>query len=132
MGPRNPRGAGLAALAGSDSVRGMSPKLRKAFAREMSQASSCLASGDPDGAFRHLERAHVLGQAFVIPHVRSHLGMLRVGVARRDLREIFGQLLRVVAGAVGSALGVVPAGNTGGSNVSAFEPMDLCSSWSAA
>lgn len=58
-------------------------------------------------------------------HVRSHLAMLRVGLARRDAREVIGQLLRIPAGALGSAAGLVPLGNTGGANVSAFRPMPI-------
>jgi len=102
----------------------MKATLREAFSNEMNRASGCRATGDLDGAFRHLERTHVLGQAFVVPHTQSHLGMLRVGIARRDLQEILGQSFRMVAGIVGSALGTIPTGNTSGANVSAFERME--------
>jgi hypothetical protein len=84
-----------------------------------------LARDDLDGAFTHLERAHVLGQWHVGPHVLAHLGMLRIGWRRRDLREIVGQLLRIPGGAIGSAMGRVPRGNTGGARVSAFREMPI-------
>jgi len=51
--------------------------------------------------------------------------MLRIGWRRRDLREVIGQLLRIPGGLIGSALGRVPRGNTGGSNVSAFLEMPI-------
>lgn len=62
---------------------------------------------------------------FVGPHVRAHLGMLRVGWRLRDTREVFGQLLRLPGAVVGPAIGKVPLGNTGGANVSAFSPMEI-------
>jgi len=103
----------------------MHPRLRSAFETEMAAASNRVRAGELTAAFSHLERAHVLGQAFVGPHVRCHVGMLRVGVLRRDLREVAGQLFRIPAAAIGSALGAVPVGNTGGANVSAFARMKI-------
>ncbi len=103
----------------------MHPALRAAYASEMRAVGSALARDDLDGAFTHLERAHVLGQWHVGPHVSAHLGMLRIGWRRRDLREILGQLLRIPGGAIGSAMGRVPRGNTGGSRVSAFREMPI-------
>jgi hypothetical protein len=103
----------------------MHPKLRAAFEAEMAQADAARRAGSLDAAFRHLERAHVLGQQFVAPHVRSHLGMLRIGVARRDAREIAGQLVRVPAAVIASALGVAPNGNTGGANVGLLVSMEI-------
>ena len=77
----------------------MHAKLRAAFESEMAQADAARRAGSLDAAFRHLERAHVLGQQFVAPHVRSHLGMLRIGVA--------------------------PNGNTGGANVGLLVSMEI-------
>jgi hypothetical protein len=51
------------------------PQLKEAFDSEMSLARACLHRHELNRAFHHLERAHVLGQAYVLPHVRSHLGM---------------------------------------------------------
>jgi len=103
----------------------MHEALRAAFENEMREAAERLRAGDDVAAFGHYERAHVLGQMFVVPHVRSHLGMLRVGWRRRDLREVVGQLVRLPGAVVGSAIGVVPVGNTGGANVNAFSPMEI-------
>jgi hypothetical protein len=51
--------------------------------------------------------------------------MLRVGWLRFDLPEIAGQLLRLALVIPGTALGRLPEGNTGGANVSAFQPMPI-------
>ena len=103
----------------------MSPKLRSAYESEMGEAESLRRAGELDAAFQHLERAHILGQQYVATHVRTHLAMLRIGVQRRDAREILGQIARVPAAAIGSALGVAPGGNTGGANVGFFTEMEI-------
>jgi hypothetical protein len=74
--------------------------------------------------FTALERAHILGQRYYVPHIVSHWWMLKVAVRTADIREIAGQLLRIAA-SVGSLLGWVPVGNTGGSNVSPVKPLPL-------
>jgi hypothetical protein len=50
--------------------------------------------------------------------------MLAIAWQRRDLREIAGQLSRIVAAALFSLLWVL-VGNTGGANVSAMRPMPV-------
>jgi hypothetical protein len=100
-------------------------KLRAAFESEMAKAEAARRAGSLDEAFHRLERAHILGQQFVVPHVRSHLAMLRIGIARRDAREIVGQLVRVPAAVIASALGVAPNGNPGGANVGFFATMEI-------
>lgn len=80
--------------------------------------------GDLNLAFHHYERAHILSQQFTLPHIKSHIGMLQVGWLRKDLREIFGQCVRVFAALIFSKLWV-PIGNTGGANVSALKPMPI-------
>jgi hypothetical protein len=103
----------------------MNPTLRAAFESEMGEADASLRAGDLDTAFRHLERAHILGQQFVRTHVRTHVAMLRIGIRRRDSREIVGQLIRVPAAVIASTLGVPPGGNTGGANVGFFATMEI-------
>jgi hypothetical protein len=78
-----------------------------------------------DQAVAHLERAHILGQNRVFPHVLSHWHMLRVAYLRREPRAVLGQLVRIVLGALGSAVGSVPSGNTGGTDISMFMRMPI-------
>ncbi|MEE4201096.1 DUF3703 domain-containing protein [Erythrobacter sp.] len=82
-------------------------------------------AGSPEAAFAHLERAHILGQYSTRDHVRVHAAMLRWGLAQRDLREVAGQVIRIIAAATKTALGWIPVGNTGGANVSPIKPMPL-------
>jgi hypothetical protein len=44
---------------------------------------------------------------------------------QRDTREIGGQVLRIFGAATKTALGLVPLGNTGGSNVGPFRRMPI-------
>ena len=84
-----------------------------------------MAQGNHAAAFTHLERAHVLGQERVQPHVRSHWLMLKLELGRRRPLAALGQAVRIVFAALGSAIGVVPTGNTGGTNVSMFRRMPI-------
>jgi hypothetical protein len=51
--------------------------------------------------------------------------MLAYAVRRRDRHEIIGQLTRVIVAGPGSWTGRYPVGNTGGADVSAFQPMPV-------
>jgi hypothetical protein len=44
-----------------------------------------------------------------------------VGVHYRSIYEVQGQILRIVGAATKTAIGSVPSGNTGGSNISPFK-----------
>jgi hypothetical protein len=103
----------------------MNPALAQAFNIEMQAAREAWARRDLEATFGRLERAHILGQRSLWPHILTHLWMLRVGWQRQDRREIAGQLLRLVATLPGALIGWVPAGNTGGANVSALKPMPI-------
>ena len=94
---------------------------RSAFNSEITQAKSLIASGDLGACFAHLERAHVIGQAYVMPHVTSHWLMFQVELRRQRFAAALGQVIRIVLGALGSAVGAVPTGNTGGTNISMFK-----------
>ncbi|WP_176442452.1 DUF3703 domain-containing protein [Noviherbaspirillum humi] len=94
--------------------------MENAFESEMAAAYMLAASGRLGLAMRHLERAHVLGQRRVGLHIRSHWAMLKIALRRRAMSDAFGQALRIILGALGSAAGVVPTGNTGGSDIGMF------------
>jgi hypothetical protein len=95
------------------------------WSSEISSSRKARRTGDRAAAWRHLERAHIISQPLAGRHVRTHLAMLRFALETADFREIAGQLFRVVVAAPGSLTGRYPAGNTGGANVSAFEPMPI-------
>lgn len=103
----------------------MKPSLKYAFQHEMTVAKTAYNIMDDQTAFSHLERAHILGQRFFVPHFITHWWMLKIGFRQKDFREIFGQILRLFAVVPGFLFGWVPIGNTGGANVSAIKPMPI-------
>lgn len=106
-------------------MKPMNDARRAAFDAELRQAEELIAVDQLARAFTHLERAHVLGQTFVWPHARSHWLMCRIELRRRRGAAAWGQVVRIILGSIGSALGVVPVGNTGGTNVGMFERMPV-------
>ncbi len=92
---------------------------------QIDASTALVAVGQTADAFGNLERAHVLGQESTILHTRVHWAMLLWGVRHRDGKEVLGQLLRLVGAATKTAIGLVPQGNTGGTNVSPFKVMPI-------
>lgn len=92
---------------------------------ELDAANLAEARAERAMAFRHLERAHVLGQAATTLHVRVHWRMLLWALRHRQAGQAAGQLGRLAAAAVITGLGWLPEGNTGGSDVSAFRRMPI-------
>ena len=88
-------------------------------------AAACAAEASSESSFRHLERAHVLGQASTVQHVRVHIQMLLWALRHRAPREAAGQVLRTMGPATKTAVGWVPTGNTGGANISPFKPLPV-------
>ena len=83
------------------------------------------ATRDVGAAWTALERAHILSQPNLGPHVRVHCLMLGYAVRLRDGREILGQAARLTLAPIGTLTGRIPWGNTGRSNVSAFVRMPV-------
>ncbi len=82
-------------------------------------------SRDWHGVWSSLGMAHVLSQPLVWPHTRVHAWMLWFGLRTGNLREAFGQLLRIVLTPIGTALGRLPVGNPGLVRYSVLEPMPI-------
>jgi len=51
--------------------------------------------------------------------------MLLFGIKSKDLKEIIGQMPRLLLGGVKSFVGEIPVGNTGGANVPPLQPMEI-------
>lgn len=98
---------------------------KAAYEFEIAQAKALMARNELESSFAHLERAHVIGQVYVLPHVKSHWLMLQVELRRHRPAAVIGQLIRIVLGALGSAVGVVPTGNTGGTDISMFKRLPI-------
>jgi hypothetical protein len=103
----------------------MNTQRRQAFDREITLSRELFATGDLERAFTHLERAHVIGQTFVAAHTKAHWMMLKLELRRRRPAAVLGQVIRLVLGIVGSAIGVVPVGNTGGTDISMFKRLPI-------
>lgn len=100
-------------------------RIRPFVQAELDAAVLAEARGHFDGAFRHLERAHVLGQPVTREHVRVHWRMFRYALRHRLCGEAAGQAWRLVAAAAFTAFGLLPMGNTGGADVNGFRPMPI-------
>ena len=99
--------------------------LLAAWRAERHAAAIARHGRDLAGEWHHLERAHILSQPLAGTHVRSHVAMLGAAVRHRDGGETLGQLLRLLLAARGSLSGRYPTGNTGGADVSGFQPMTV-------
>ncbi len=102
----------------------MRSKLRESFNSELGKAIQLYERNQLEQSVFHLERAHILGQAYVIPHTRSHWWMLKVGWKKHDYREVLGQTTRMIASILLSRIWV-PVGNTGGANVNPLKSMPI-------
>ena len=93
--------------------------------QKLSAAHKSLSNNDNKAGFKALEDAHVIGQYSTYHHTRVHYEMLKFGIERRDLKEIFGQIFRMIGSLTKTPIGLLPEGNTGGANVSPFKPMSI-------
>lgn len=103
----------------------MPTELRPYYQLELSKYKSSLGNSDLPKAWHHLERAHILGQAYPIEHSLAHWKMLQFGFKIKSWKEIRGQIIRLVFGGVKSFVGKIPTGNTGGSNVHPLLKMEI-------
>lgn len=99
-------------------------RIRPFVRHELAAAARCEARDEAAAAFGHLERAHVLGQASTVEHVRVHAAMLRWALRHRQGAEAIGQAWRLL-GALAKTWLWVPVGNTGGADVSGLRPLPI-------
>lgn len=100
-------------------------RLRMAWRHELAEARTARRARDTEREWAHLERAHILSQPMALPHTRTHARMLGHALRRRNRHETVGQVFRLLVAAPGSISRRYPFGNTGGADVSAFEPMPI-------
>lgn len=98
---------------------------RERLNSELHAFATASADHDVPRQWRALERAHILSQVALAPHLKVHWMMLKLAVRLGDLREVAGQALRLALAPLGSLSGRIPIGNTGRSNVRAFTPMEI-------
>lgn len=76
-------------------------------------------------AWRILEDAHIFSQPYVRSHMYVHAEMLRLAVAEKNMKEIWGQIIRIALAAPASILKRFPVGNTGRSDLGIFTELPL-------
>ena len=99
--------------------------LKTYYLTELDAYSKELREGNLALAWRHLERAHIIGQAWPREHNYVHLLMLIFGIKIKNIKEIIGQIPRLMLGGVKSFVGHIPVGNTGGADVPGLRPMEI-------
>ena len=104
---------------------GFSNKIKPFVEAELKLAIQARKLGDHLKEFKHLENAHVLGQESTYFHVYTHICMFNWACRNKDTLEFFGQIFRIVGAATKTFFGLIPHGNTGGSNVSPFKVMPI-------
>jgi hypothetical protein len=99
--------------------------LKEHYCRELDLYKIEFAQRNFPQSWNHLERAHILAQAWPREHSYVHWQMLRFGIHIKSIREILGQIPRLLVGGVKSFVGNIPVGNTGGANVPPLQPMEM-------
>lgn len=99
--------------------------LKDHFEAELHLAGKAFSNEEFKASWRHLERAHILGQAWPIQHTQSHWHMIRFAFRIKNVKEIVGQIPRLLIGGIKSFVGEIPVGNTGGADVPPLRPMQI-------
>lgn len=99
--------------------------LKKYVTDELLKSKETFIKGNLQASWRHLERAHILAQAYPIEHSQTHWQMLLFAFKIKSTKEILGQIPRLLVGGIKSFVGEIPVGNTGGANVPPLKPMEI-------
>lgn len=100
-------------------------RLKPYFDQELKEYKRHLHAGSLQAAWNHLERAHIIGQAYPYHHCYVHWKMLLFGIRIKDINEVIGQIPRLLIGGVKSFVGKIPVGNTGGANIPPLKPLPI-------
>lgn len=92
---------------------------------EMANASMTIQTQDYADCLYHLERAHKLEQLNPMEHTAVHWSMMCLGFRTKNMREIIGQLPRLLFSSVTSFVGKIPSGNTGEAHVNVLKPIPI-------
>jgi hypothetical protein len=99
-------------------------QLKTQFYLQLQLGKIALKTTDHQSAFYHFENAHILGQKHVWRHTLSHYWMFVYGIKTKDIKEIIGQIFRMIASLIFTLIWV-PLGNTGGTNISPIKPIPI-------
>lgn len=99
--------------------------LKPYYKEELDKYRTEYLNGDLKSAWNHLERAHIIGQNYPYAHTYVHWKMLQFGIKVKSVKEILGQIPRLIFGGVKSFVGKIPVGNPGGANVPPLKPFPI-------
>ena len=95
----------------------MPASLKPFYNKELESYGEHFAKGNLQKAWYNLERAHIVGQQYPYQHTYVHFKMLQFGFKIKSIKEVIGQIPRLLVGGVKSFVGKIPIGNPGGANV---------------
>ncbi len=98
----------------------LTPAMNEAIEAGLASARQSAQAGDLAGAWASLERAHIVSQPALRPHLRVHCTMFDLAIADGDFGEAFGQITRLALAPLGHVLGRTPWGNSGRATISKF------------
>lgn len=99
--------------------------LKKILDEEITSYKLGLSNANHDLCFKHLGRAHIISQRNVLLHLYVHKLMLQYSFSRKDMKEVAGQVLRLIVTVPGHILGKAPHGNIGWATVGLVQTMPL-------
>ncbi|HCL05433.1 MAG TPA: hypothetical protein DHW64_05480 [Chitinophagaceae bacterium] len=99
--------------------------LKPFFKQSLQDYATALRRKEMAEAWYHLEKAHVIGQRYPYHHSLVHWKMLVFGCRIKSVKEVIGQVPRLLVGGVKSFVGTIPVGNTGGANVPPLRSMPI-------
>lgn len=103
----------------------MPESLKPYYDTELVDYKNAYTAGNLAEAWRHLERAHIIGQRYPYQHSFVHFKMLQFGIHIKSMREVLGQIPRLLVGGVKSFVGKIPVGNPGGADVPPMKPFPI-------
>lgn len=103
----------------------MPAALKPFFKQSLQDYATALNKNEMGKAWHHLEKAHVIGQRYPYHHSLVHWKMLVFGCRIKSVKEVIGQLPRLMVGGIKSFVGTIPVGNTGGANVPPMQSMPI-------
>lgn len=103
----------------------MPAALKPFFKQSLQDYATALNKNEMGKAWHHLEKAHVIGQRYPYHHSLVHWKMLVFGCRIKNVKEVIGQLPRLMVGGIKSFVGTIPVGNTGGANVPLMQSMPI-------
>lgn len=99
--------------------------LKPAFKKALENYRIEYLNGNLKSAWSYLERAHIIGQKYPFAHTFVHWKMLQFGIKIKSVKEIVGQIPRLIFGGVKSFVGKIPVGNPGGANVPSLKSFPI-------